>query len=808
MAARVIAINAVPGDDTTQAAKKSGAGRQLMIETHSIPMWILDVHTLRFLDVNEAAVRHYGYTREEFRSMTIADIRLPLDNPAALNIGHPALKTYNAGICRHRRKNGSIISVEIVAQKVEFDNAAAELVFAFDITERLRMEVATEEQNRLATLVTETCAAFSQANDLRPGLQRCAEILVRELDIASCSIWTRNESEKTFELQGNAAGSGAEAIGHVSPLPRSVLDCIADTGRPYHAGEQSENSSPCDEILAKQKLLTPFAAYPLTVENRVVGILAVFAPNPITKTIALTIASVCSAAAQFIDRITAELALRESEERVRLLLDSTAEAIYGIDLDGHCTLANRACLELLGYENAEDLVGKHALALIRHTGTGAESGIYRALESGESAHSTDEFLWRADGTSFPVEYWSHPVRKNGKVVGAVVTFLDLTLRRRAEEEQRKLALLVENSEDFIAIAAGDGKMIYLNPGGCKLVGIEDPLQIPALNILDFHPESARSKINTEVKPAAMKTGSWQGEMQLRHLGTGETIDVLMNAFLMRHAGTDEVVLASIMRDITERKRAEVSLCRAKEAAEAANRLKSEFLANMSHEIRTPLNGVIGMTEVLLETDVNVEQIEFLQTIKASADSLLSIIENIFDLSIMDSRGLVLEQAPFVIRDVVDSAVRNLSARAAEKGLKIMVSLAPDLPDLVLGDGARLRQVLVNLLGNAIKFTDAGFVGIHAVVNEVSGDRLVLKFSVSDTGIGIAEEMRKKVFEAFVQADGSFTRRHGGAGLGLTISAQLVALMGGTIWLESEVAKGSSFHFTVCLGRPDGLGPMF
>jgi len=419
---------------------------------------------------------------------------------------------------------------------------------------------------------------------------------------------------------------------------------------------------------------------------------------------------------------------------------------------------------------------------------------------------------RGEQEDFALEYPCHsPTEKRWFLVRAtrfggngplrvVVSHETITARKLADEERQKFVSLVENSNDFIGLATLSGEVIYTNPVAFELFGLDPLLPITATRITDFYTEAGKRVLEEVALPALMTTGRWEGESQFRNFRTGKTIYTDSSAFFVRDPNSGEpLCMATISRDTTNKKRVEEELREAKEAAEAASRAKSEFLANMSHEIRTPMNGILGLTGLALCTQLSVEQRQYLDGVKLSGEALLSVINDILDFSKIEVGKLELEPIDFDLRETLGNTVKTLALGAQAKGLELVYEIRPDVPDALIGDPGRLRQVIVNLVGNAIKFTPQGEIAVLVELESSTPEKAWFHVSVRDTGVGIPVEKQQVIFEAFAQADSSTTRNFGGTGLGLTISTRLVQMMGGRIWVESEPGHGSTFHFTAHFG---------
>ncbi len=380
---------------------------------------------------------------------------------------------------------------------------------------------------------------------------------------------------------------------------------------------------------------------------------------------------------------------------------------------------------------------------------------------------------------------------------------DLTERKIAEEElaqeRRLLQTLMNNLPDNIYFKDRDSRFLCINAAMAQRFGLSNPSEAVGKTDFDyFRSEHATQALRDEQE--VIVTGRpIIGVEEKETWSDGHETWASTTKMPLRDPQGRIVGTFGVSRDVTERKLAQAELQQAKDAAEAANRAKSEFLANMSHEIRTPMNGILGMTELALDTNLTREQREYLDLVKASAESLLNIINDILDFSKIEARKLHLDSTDFALRPHLDEIMRALAVRAQQKGLELACRVAPGAPEYLRGDPGRLRQILVNLIGNAIKFTAEGEVVVEVESEARTEKDIGLHFCVRDTGIGIPKEQQQNIFDAFTQVDHSTTRKYGGTGLGLTISAQLTGIMGGRLWVESEAGQGSAFHFTARFG---------
>ena len=369
----------------------------------------------------------------------------------------------------------------------------------------------------------------------------------------------------------------------------------------------------------------------------------------------------------------------------------------------------------------------------------------------------------------------------------------------SDSGQLILRAVIDGLPDLIYVKDTEGRFLLANPAQRKfLTGNPEADLIGASDFSFFPNETATAFFNDEQE--IIRTGlPLVSQAEQMHDHEGNEVWILTTKVPFRDKSGSIAGIIGIGRNVTARKQMEAELIKARIQADAANRTKSEFLANMSHEIRTPLNGVIGMTELALDTELTDEQREYLETVQLSAGTLLNVINDILDFSKIEAGRIDIEATDFDLRECVETTMKTLVHLAEARGLELLCDIGHDVPFIVQGDSTRLSQMIINLVGNAIKFTMEGQVAVKVEADPHRGECAVLHFTVSDTGIGIPRDKLNSIFDSFTQADASTTREFGGTGLGLTITSRLAALMGGKVWVESEPGKGSDFHFTVCVG---------
>ncbi|MFZ5485134.1 MAG: MHYT domain-containing protein [Pseudomonadota bacterium] len=512
---------------------------------------------------------------------------------------------------------------------------------------------------------------------------------------------------------------------------------------------------------------------------------------------------------------------RLNEERIGLLLSSMSEGIFGIDLEGRCTFINPAALKMLGYPHAEALIGRDMHDLMhfsRPDGTllaREECGIRLCLEKNTSVHRDDEVFWRADGTAFSVEYRAQSQLKDETVFGAVVTFVDITERKQAQEQTLKLLRAVEQSPESILITDLNARIEFVNEAFLATTGYHRD-EVIGRNANLLKSGQTADSVYRALWQHLGQGLPWQGEF-INRRKNGETYPERALLAPIRQPNGEVSHYLAIQQDITEQKRIEQELARhrhhleelvsqrtieldaALSRAEAASRSKSTFLANMSHEIRTPMNAILGLTHILQAGALNPDQQGKLAKIASAAKHLLNIINDILDLSKIEAGRMSLDIHEFKRAELVDNVASMMEDRLRDREVSFHVDMA-DLPDRMRGDLTRLTQILINYLSNAAKFTERGHITLRGFPVEENDTGHMIRFEVEDTGIGVTSDKLAKIFDAFEQADSSTTRTYGGTGLGLAINKRLAQLMAGDTGASSTAGQGSLFWATVWLEK--------
>jgi len=516
------------------------------------------------------------------------------------------------------------------------------------------------------------------------------------------------------------------------------------------------------------------------------------------------------------DRKRMEEELRNSEQSFRILYTETPAMMHSMDAEGRMISVSNHWLEVLGYAR-EEVVGRRTVEFLTPESRryAEEVALPRFFKTGATKDIPLRFM-KKDGGIIDTLVSAIAVRGvEGEPSRWVAVLTDVTEQKRAEKalresEERFRRMLGSVTSYIYTVTVENGRAVstYHGPGCAALTGYtsENYAADPNLWYTMVH-EDDRKNVLEQAKFALAGLESPPLEHRIVH--KDGSVRWISNTLVTRRDENGRVVMFDgLINDISERKRLEADLRLAKEAAEAANRAKSEFLANMSHEIRTPMNAVLGLTRLTLKRELGAEQREFLEGVMEAGSSLMQIINDILDFSKIEAGRIDLEHEAFELRPLLDKISKSFLPGAQKKGISLNVRVEEDTPDLLLGDQGRLRQVLVNLIGNALKFTQTGAVDVLAgpepaglCPDGARDDRSRLLFQVRDTGIGIPPEKIGIIFGSFTQADSSTTKRFGGTGLGLAISRKLTGMMGGRIWVESILDKGSTFYFTAAFDRP-------
>lgn len=812
--------------------------------------------------------------------------------------------------------------VERMSKDLEDEVVEREMLQSESEDHRLEAESRAVFEESLSEL------SYNLRGDIKLGeaCQKALEFLVHNLKIQMGAIYIKDEQDKlhikasyaypesariSFELGEGLVGQAAKDMKMImiSDLPEeNVLLFGAGVLKPHQLLEipliYNDNLVGIVELTT----ITPFSLKDLTWIDKAVSIFA------ISGFVLLESEKLNNAFTE----------LEKTKENINIILDSTAEGIYGVDTQSNLTFCNASALEILGYESQEELMGKNDHEIFHHSYPDgsryedADCQLLKSLTHGECIER-EEMFWKSDGTGFWVEVTSNPIIRNGVIEGAVIAFRDIGEKKAIDDAIRKEREKFQEILDTSLVGVGisvNGLVKFANPKLCEMTGVVvgkknninyvDPsiteiiiqkikdhgittnIEIQLYDhdnhtrdymtthmVIDYEGEesilswwiditdrkmlereSKEAKQSLEIALTSAKMGAWKyfplenrfepDTTTIRLYGLEQTeLDGSMDQWLsyvhpedaerigatmkytMAHQILDykeiyrvvksnqetmhimyigkydydesgvAIFATGLVWDITDMKTIELELEKSKEIAEEASKAKSEFLANMSHEIRTPMNAVIGLNHLLSRTGLDSKQRDYVTKIGSSARSLLGIINDILDFSKIEAGKLQIDYSNFGIDDVMDNLSNMVNLKAMEKGIELIFDIAVDVPLMLKGDPLRLGQILLNLVNNAVKFTETGEIKISVKVESKVDLQVKLYFAVADTGIGLTEEQQNKLFQAFSQADSSISRKYGGTGLGLTISKKLSELMGGEMGVESVYGKGSVFYFTAC-----------
>ncbi len=731
--------------------------------------------------------------------------------------------------------------------KVGPDDAGGKLLWMTEDEKEIETEIETHK--RAAKVIRENQAIKKTNEVLQARIEehkRIEELLRLQRDLAITLSSTDSVKEalsfifdaalKVESIDGGAVylvndAGGVDMIIHKGISDKFVEGCshcepnspranIVKAGKWIYRDSSYIAKSQFDDL--REEGLKALADFPVRYDGHPIAaiILASRTYDDIPPSARMALETLTASIEGIIARIEAEEALRESERRYRELTDLLPQTVYELDAQGNIIFANSFGLETFGYAHADLAKSVHFLDVVVPKDRERIEDNFRQSfmqPSRPRQYAAEYQMLRKDGSTFAAVVYPAPIVRGGKIVGQRGIITDISERKAAEEALQKsektLQVFINAIPEPAFLLDRQMTILAINEAMARSLG-RSIAELVGKNAFDLIPSSIAE----------------QRRMQIdRVISSGEPI-CFEDSRAGRHfinyirpVWDDSRLVSKIAIfafDITERKAAEEELKEAKAAAEAAARAKSEFLANMSHEIRTPMNAVIGLTGLLLDTNLDAEQKECIEIIRTSGDALLSVINDILDFSKIEAGRMGLENRTFNLRSFIDVNMDLVAPSAAEKGLDLTYRIDKSVPCAIISDPTRLRQVLVNLLSNAIKFTEKGDVVLSVDATPLMpselgkqelerqgtetprmNEKAEIHFSVKDTGIGIPNDRISGLFQSFSQVDMSTTRKYGGTGLGLAISRRLVEIMGGRIWVESELGRGSTFHFVIPVDVP-------
>jgi PAS domain S-box-containing protein len=685
-----------------------------------------------------------------------------------------------------------------------------------------------EAERRLAAQYAVT-RVLAESNSLREAAPKILQAICESVDWQAGALWTVDRRANVLRCvdvwlrPGSSAAEFAELTrnfpcGPGVGLPGRVW---SERSSAWIADVTKDENFPRGEVASRCNLHAAFA-FPILSGHEVVGVVESFS-HEICKPdrdLLSMIESLGSQLGQFIKRRRTEEELRVSRERFEVAMQGARDGVWDWDLRTNQVYFSPRWKSMLGYEDNEigNCLEEWEQRLHPDDYESSMAAVRAYLDGLAPVYELEHRLRHKNGSYRWILTRGVALRDaDGKPYRMAGSHTDITERKQAEQALRDSEALYHSLVETLPLNVFrkdlQGRFTFGNQLFCQTLG--NPLEeFVGKTDYDFYPAELAEKYRKDDR-RVIEQKEILNEIEEHHKPTGEKIYVQVLKTPVYDSRDDVIGTQAIFWDVTDRRRAMEEMRNAKEAAESANRAKSAFLANMSHEIRTPMNAIIGMTELVLETAVTDEQREYLELVKKSADSLLAVINDILDFSKVEAGRLELDTVSFSLRDRLGDTLNTLAPRAYQKGLELACHVAPDVPDNLLGDPVRLGQILVNLVGNALKFTERGEVVVsveresaerESAEREAQGEDgrsaaaspsalCALHFKVRDTGIGVPPDKREVIFDPFTQADGSTTRQYGGTGLGLAIARRLVEMMEGHIWVESEPGKGSTFHFT-------------